>query len=180
MLTYEFTNGKDLDTRTRIVTPNVGQVVPTDYLGYGENYKSQWPVSTATPFEIWGLDNTYTGFESVLINLDRFTAAYPSATSVVIDLRAFWFETVGSNPVNVAAVLWKGGTPIKNGCYNPDENAYFCWTNPTATSTYNIDSVPVVITSRDFTRGQRVATLTYNLVTGEGIFNNNDKTTPVV
>jgi hypothetical protein len=186
MVTYEFTNGKDLDTRTRIVTPNVGQVTANDYVGYGKprpgyvDDVSIWPRNAANPYEVWGGDNKGTGFESVLINLNIFTAAYPSATSIVVDLRAFWFVTVGTNPVNVAAVLWKGGTPVKNGCFNATVNKYFCWTNPTATSTLTINSVPKVITSRDITSGERVATLTYNLVTGEGILNNNDTTTPSV
>jgi hypothetical protein len=178
MLTYEFTNGRDLDTRTRIVTPNVGQNTQADYVGWA--VKSQWPQPSPAPFEIWGGDNKGTGFESVLVNLKNFTAAYPGATGMVIDLRAFWFGAVGTNPVNVAATLWKGGNPIKNGCVAL--GVPYCWTNPTATSTFTIDSVGKVITQTggSSSSGERVATLTYNLTTGAGLFNNNDTTTPSV
>jgi hypothetical protein len=168
MLTYEFTDGDDLDTRTRIVTPFVGQDTPIEYIGW--SYKSQWPMS-GTPYLTWGGDNTGTGFESVLVNLNVFKTAYPSSTELVMDLRGFWFGTVGNNNVNVAATLWKGGTPTKSG---------FVWVNSTATGTYNIDSVGKKITSQSSTSGQRIATLTYNLTTGSGLLNNNDTTTPTV
>jgi hypothetical protein len=179
MLTYEFTNGSDLDTRTRIVTPNVGQTSQSTYLGWAR--QSQWPNPSAAPFEVYGGDNQGTGFESVLIYIPRLVAAYPSTTELVVDLRAFWYGTVGSNPVLVAGTLWRGGTPVKNGCiFN---GTPFCWTNPTAAATFTIDSVGKVITSatRDRnTSGQRVATLTYTLANGSGVFNNNDTTTPSV
>ena len=168
MLTYEFTDGDDLDTRTRIVSPFVGQDTTVEYIGW--SYKSQWPMS-GTPYLTWGGDNTGTGFESVLVNLNVFKSAYPSSTELVMDLRGFWFGTVGNNNVNVAATLWKGGTPTKSG---------FVWVNSTATGTYNIDSVGKKITSTSSTSGQRIATLTYNLTTGSGLLNNNDTTTPTV
>lgn len=173
MLTYEFTNGSDLDTRTRIVSPFVGQDTQNEYLGW--DVQSQWP-TTGTAYLTWGGDNTGTGFESVLVNLNQFSTVNPSATELVIDLRAFWFGTVGTNNVNVAARLWKGGTPTKSG---------YLWTNSTATGTYNIDSVGKQVTStgapnKSLSSGQRIATLTYNLTTGQGILNNNDTTTPSV
>lgn len=185
MVTYEFTDGDDLDTRTRIVTPNVGQVTSNDYVGYdkpnpGYNNITQisnWPRNVADPYEVWGGDNQGIGFESVLIYLNRFKTAYPSAAQIVIDLRAFWFypEEKGVNPVVAATTLWKGGTPVKSE---------FIWTNPTATATSNVDSVGKVITAdRDNggrESGQRVATLTYTLTTGKGVLNNNDTTTPSV
>ena len=173
MLTYEFVDGRDLDTRTRIVTPDVGQDTQNEYLGW--SCQSKWPV-TSTEYLTWSGDNTGTGFESVLVNIDEFNAANPSATEIVMDLRSFWYGTVGSSPVNIAATLWEGGTPVKNG---------FIWTNPTATDTYNINSVGKLVTDdgspdKATSSGERVATLTYNLITGEGVLDNNDTTTPVV
>jgi hypothetical protein len=178
-LTYQFTDGIDLDTRTRIVTPNVGQDTQPEYIGW--NVQGVWPTAGA-PILDWGGDNTGTGFESVLVNLVAFKAAYPSATSIVIDMRAFWYNTLGVQPVNVAAVLWKGGTPIEQGSAG---SPAFSFTNPTATGTFTIASVGKVVTlaptvDKGASSGERVATLTYNLVTGVGSFNSNDTTTPSV
>jgi hypothetical protein len=179
MLTYEFTDGLDLDTRTRIAIPDIGQDTQQDYIGW--SVKNVWPI-TGTPILTWGGDNQGVGFESVLIDVNQFKINYPSATNFVVDARCFWFNIVGTNPVNVAATLWKGGTPIKNGCY---EGQYYCWTNPTATNSSSIDSVGIVITSdglpdKALSSGQRAATLTYDLVTYLGVLNNNDTTTPSV
>ena len=176
MLTYEFTDGQDLDTRTRIVTPDVGQITQSYYVGYF--CQNQWPSGSANPYLIWGGDNQGTGSESVLVNFVSFSAAYPTASSVLLDMRAYWFNQTGSNPVDVAATLWKGGIPIYN-------SSSYVWTNPTATSSFNIDSVGKVITSQGLptpglSSGERVATLTYNLISGSGVFDNNDTTTPSV
>ena len=173
MLTYEFTTGRDLDTRTRIVTPDVGQDSQSKYLGWSRY--AQYPLS-GEPYEIWSGDNTGTGFESVLFNINLFKTTYPLEDILVIDARGFWFNTVGTTPVNVAATLWKGGLPIKNG---------FLWENPTATETFQISSVGKIITLAPATdkansSGERVATLTYNLSNNVGVLNNNDTITPSV
>jgi hypothetical protein len=173
MVTYEFTDGTDLDTRTRIVSPNVGQDTQNEYLGW--SCQPQWPTS-GTPYLTWSGDNTGIGFESVLVNLSVFSGSYPSATEILMDMRGFWYGTVGVQPVNVAATLWKGGTPVQSG---------YIWNNPTATNTYNIDSVGKVVTSvgaptKATSSGERIATFTYNLVTGDGILDNNDTSTPTV
>ncbi len=170
LVTYQFTDGRDLDTRSGIRIPNVGQTTATNYLGYGG--QRQWPTS-GTPYLTWGGDNTGTGFESVLIDIDGFKAAYPSATEITVDLRAHWYGTTGTNPVNVEATLWNGGNPVKSG---------FVWDNSTATETLVVESVGKQVTTRYSTNGgqspERVATFNYNLSTGEGRLDNNDTTTP--
>jgi hypothetical protein len=170
VLTYQFTNGKDLDTRTRVALPNIGQTTLSSYVGWARS--NQWPTS-GTPIIKWGGDNTGTGYESVLISLVKFRQLYPSETQIVLDLRAYWFSTVGTNPVNVAATLYKGGTI--SGPTN------YVFTNTTYTSKYDITSVSKVVTSTNRNDGgERVATLTYNLITNGGTFNNNDTTTPSI
>jgi hypothetical protein len=171
VLTYEFTDGRDLDTRTRIVSPNIGQTFTGSYLGWGQ--QSVWPAS-GTPILTWGGDNTGTGFESVLVNLIAYQAAYPSNSQLVADLRGQWYGTVGSLPVNVAAKLYKGGTMVPSG-YN--------FANPTATASASIASVGKVISTFSTTAldsGTRIATLTYDIVTNIGSFNSNDTSTPTV
>lgn len=120
VLSYEFTDGLDLDTRTGIITPDVGQVTSdySQYLGY--NGESQWPITSTTPYLTWGNDNTGLGFESVLIDLNQFKLEYPSSTNIVIDCRAHWFGAIGVQPVKISAVLYKGtpGCLIKERPYN--------------------------------------------------------------
>lgn len=207
VLSYEFIDGEDLDTRTGIITPNVGQVTSTyrNYLGY--DGESQWPTASATPYLIWGEDNQGLGFESVLVDLNQFKLAYPSETEIVIDCRAHWYSTIGNLPVKISAVLYKG-TPnclIKEypynvysgadhnlllGPYNPTlnntalysfrPNIGFSYTTPTITAnpptdSKNVTSVEKVITTyfhdTNGTNPERVCTLSYNLLTGAGVFN---------
>jgi hypothetical protein len=172
VLTYQFTDGRDLDTRTRIVTPNVGQTSQGNYIGWG--VQNQWP-TTGTPIIKWGGDNQGTGYESVLVDLVRFRTVYPYETQIVLDLRAEWYNTIGTNPVTVAATLYKGGTMTGPTSYT--------FNNTTYTSTSQVNSVAKTITlftQSAGTSGQRVATLTYNLTSNSGIFNNNDTTTASV
>jgi len=192
-VTYEFTDGLDLDTRTRIALPDVGQDLQSEYLGWSclgtwDNISPNLPFSgggTADPTThilLFGGDNTGTGFESVLVNVTRFKQQYPAATEFTIDLRGFWFNTQGFNPVIAATTLWKGGTPIHDGCVT---GSPFCWTNPTAQFTGTIDSVPKVVTltplsNKNLSPGERIATLKYNLTTLIAVLNNADTTTPEV
>jgi hypothetical protein len=169
MVTYQFTTGQDLDTRTRIVSPDVGQDTQPEYLGWG--VQRVWPSSS--PYLEWGGDNTGTGFESVLLYVDSLITA-TGASNMTMDLRAFWYSTVGILPINVNVTLWRGGTPVKSG---------FVWTNPTATNTYNVASDSKLITlqtQQASTSGQRLAVLSYNLLTGSGNLNVNDTSTPSV
>jgi hypothetical protein len=72
VLTYEFTDGQDLDTRTRVVTPIIGQTTTCEYVDGINVIHSQnntWS-STVIPTGYlvdWAGDNTGNGFESVLI-----------------------------------------------------------------------------------------------------------------
>lgn len=171
MMVYEFTDGRDLDTRTRIVTPNIGQNTQNDYLGWGR--KSLFP-SLNVPFETWGGDNTGTGFESVLIDITTLKSEYPLTTNVTIDTRAFWYGTKGLNNVNISATMWKGGLPVKTG---------FKWLNTTADRELIISSTgkPItLVTKASTSSGERVATFKYNLITKEGLLDNNDILTPSV
>jgi len=171
MLTYQFTDGVDLDTKTRIAIPDIGQDTTAEYMGYG-SIMGQYPFP---PILTFGGDNQGTGFESVLINIINFKTAYPASVSFTVDARALWFYNnplkIGVQPITVAVTLWKGGTPTQDG---------YIWTNPTATNSTSLTSAGITITSIDQTRGQRAATISYNIITTEGVININDTTTPTV
>jgi hypothetical protein len=171
MITYQFVSpGDDLDTRTGIRVPNVGQTTKANYLGY--SCSESWPSSN--PYLIWGGDNTGIGFESVLLDVNKFKAQNPTATEMVVDLRGHWYYSSGNpttEPVNVEATLWKGGTPEQSG---------YVWTNPTATETLVVESVGKVVSLYEdkSSVGERIATFKYDLTTGAGVLANNDTTTP--
>jgi len=174
MVTYEFVDGLDLDTRSRIAVPDIGQNTQPEYLGW--DVLEAFP-ATGIPIVKWGDDNVGTGFESILINIPRFKQLFPAETEFIVDLRCFWFDEVGVIPVVAGVTLWKGGLPVEDGCGG------YCWTNPTATATGTIDSVPKVITLNTTdgnTSGERLATLKYNLNTFIAVLNNADVTTPSV
>ena len=166
--------GRDLDIRSRIVTPDVGQDTQPEYLGW--SVQPRWPIGTTdqTSYSIWGGDNTGQGTESVLHNVNNIQNNFPNDNNLVIDARGFWYGDATTNPVSVVVTMWTGGAPVKGG---------FTWTNPTATDSLVIQSTGTVITQSGQNAsnpGQRIATITYNVNTGVGLINNNDTTTPEV
>jgi hypothetical protein len=172
VIQYQFTDGNDLDTRTRMVIPNIGQTDQTTYLGWSR--QTQWPTSGA-PILRWGGDNTGTGLESVLVDIIRFKQLYPFQTSITIDLRAFWYGTIGSNPVILNATLYKGGTITGPTNFTFGNSGYTdILTVPSASKQITLSS------QANTTSGQRVGTLNYNVSTGAGSFDVEDVTTPSV
>jgi hypothetical protein len=95
VLTYEFTDGQDLDTRTRVITPIIGQTTTCEYVGWDK--RNSFPInntwsSTVIPTDYlvdWAGDNTGNGFESVLINLKQIRLNNPTQNELVVDCRAF-------------------------------------------------------------------------------------------
>lgn len=175
VLTYAFTDGKDLDTRSGVLVPDIGQNTHASYLGYGANsvvYPSGFP--SATPIIYWGGDNQGTGktdystSESILLNFTNLELAYPGQDTIVIDCRAWWYSINGVNPVLMSCTLYKGGEMIKTG---------YTFTNTTYDSKFDVESASKVITTHyggGNGNGERLATLTYTISTGNGYFNLND------
>ena len=163
VLTYAFSDGTDLDTRTRVSVPDIGQTTFTDSIGWC--CQSVWPTS-GNPILTWGGDNTGTGFESVLIDLIEFKSQYPGSNTIVIDANAGWYGTVGTNPVYIEATLYKGGTMVAD----PDN---YTFTNSTFTAAYGAISTGQVVTLDLFSScvdGEPVRSLQYNLTTYNGVF----------
>jgi hypothetical protein len=165
MLRYIFTNGVDLDARTRIFSP-----VTSGYIGWGR--LSRFPASPDPIILDWGGDNTGGGnpdgssAEAVLIDLINYNTAYPANNTIQIECRCFWYGTVGTQAVTVEATLWKGGTVIKG-------TPTFQFSNPTATNTAILDSLSKVITLQttdSSTDGEFIANFTYNVDTNTGSF----------
>lgn len=157
VIEYTFNSGLDLDTRTRLISPAIGS-----YVGWA------WPELTPLLLE-WGGDNTGQGTETALINISNIRFFYPSLQEILVDCRAMWYEEVGSTPVGITVNLYKGGTMVKTE---------YSWINPTATnsSTLSVDLKNITLLSQNPNNiGQRVATMTYNLSTGQGYFDPSDQ-----
>jgi len=163
VLTYAFNDGTDLDTRTRVTVPDIGQNSLPDYIGWC--CSSEWPTS-GNPILTWGGDNTGTGFESVLIDLIQFKLDYPGQNIITINANAGWYGDVGTNPVNIQAKLYKGGTMIAV----PDE---YTFVNEGFTAAYGAISTGKVVTLNlfnDCIDGEDVRSLEYNLINYQGRF----------
>jgi hypothetical protein len=163
VLTYAFDDGTDLDTRTRVTVPDIGQNSLPDYIGWC--CSEQWPTS-GNPILTWGGDNTGTGFESVLIDLIQFKLDYPGQNIITINANAGWYGDVGTNPVFIQAKLYKGGTMVAV----PEDYTFI---NEGYTSAYGAISTGQVVTLDLFTScvdGQDVRSLEYNLTNYNGRF----------
>ena len=188
VLTYKFSDANDLDTRSRIVEPNIGM---NNYLGFGagpcfptDASWSQTNIPTTAVID-WSGDNTGKGYESILIDIQKLKALKPDMINFVVDLRAAWYkknEPMGVLPVEVKAMFYKGGTMLKSQpVTNPLSYEY---TNPTATNSLQVTSDSKVIKTRYQADGgvrlQRLAVFKYNVVTKVGSFDINDTTTPAL
>jgi hypothetical protein len=163
VLTYAFNDGTDLDTRTRVTVPDIGQNTLPDYIGWC--CAEQWPTS-GNPILTWGGDNTGTGFESVLIDLIQFKSDYPGQNIITINANAGWYGDVGTNPVYIQAKLYKGGTMVA-------VPADYTFVNEGYTSAYGAISTGQVVTLDLFTNcvdGQNIRSLEYNLTNYNGRF----------
>ena len=188
VLTYKFSDASDLDTRSRIVEPDINM---NKYLGFGAGAcfpaDASWSKTNIPTTAVidWSGDNVGTGYESILVDIQKLKALKPDMVNFVVDLRAAWFnaaQPMGVLPVEVKAVFYKGGTMLKSQpVTNPLSYEY---TNPTATNSLQVTSDSKVINTRYQNDGgvrlQRLAVFKYNVVTKVGSFDINDTTTPSV
>ena len=133
----------------------------------------------------WSGDNTGTGYESILIDIQKLKTLQPTMVNLVVDLRAAWAkasEPMGVLPVEVKAIFYKGGTMLKSQPVTSPLS--FKYTNPTATNFLEVTSDSKVINTRyqadSGVRLQRLAVFKYNVVTKVGSFDINDTTTPAL
>jgi len=163
IVSYAFTDGADLDTRTRISSPNIGQNSAQTYLGWCRS--ELFPDNEGTPILTWSGDNTGQGFESVFVNIIRFKELYPSETSLTIEMSAMWYGTLGSNPVIMDVMMYKVGT------ISLVQEVYM-FANDGYSGIYGVASTGTTITtqSQECFDQELVAKLQYNLTTYNGQF----------
>ena len=170
ILTYTFTDGTDLDTRTRISSPDIGQNDSSLYLGWCRADRYPLEDGIHNPVMTWGGDNTGTGFESVFINLIEFKSQYPSysGSTITIDMNAIWYGSLGTQPIIMNAVMYKGGTvSLDSGNY--------LFTNQGYSAIYGVASTGTTLTVIDndnekCPQQEPIALLQYNLLNYQGQF----------
>lgn len=181
IITYKFSGELDLDTRTKIISPNL----PQSESGYGTNFDGvgwtpDYPThpNSSTYSVVWHAnDNMGSGYETVLINFNAFKYYYPGQSEIIIDAKAHWYvqswvpdftrdpydqlRLDETPPVVLSVDLYKGGFPIKNPS-NLNQ-----WINPSAGASMSLDSYGKVINTEFYAgagTGQRVAKLKYNVI----------------
>ena len=165
VLTYLSTDGQDLDTRTKMITPNFSLSNNLDYVGWKRS--KVWP-NYENPILKWSDDNRGIGYESVLINLKNFKSIFPSNNNFIIDTRAFWFSNVGNNPIIIHAVMYKGG--YEDGTIG---NGDFEFHITDFRDSVSLNSTSKIISIKNISPiydGDRIATFNYNLATNTGRF----------
>ena len=124
VISYGFTNGQDLDTRTFLLNPLTQQ-----QLGPVGWCKDEEIAVNGVPIVKWGDDNTGTGFESVLFDRLAYEEQFPNVAPPELLLNAFWFVEKGDS-VKISVTGYLGGTMVL-------DEAAFLWTNPTATRVWD-------------------------------------------
>ena len=157
LATYLFTDGRDLDTRTSVVSPT----------GYGVTVGFGLSSSIPDAGIEWGGDNTGTGVESILFTKQNFIDNNAGINTISMDLRAGWWTggDVGFQPVVVNVTSFVGGAMV----YDSTNKT---WTNPTATETFTgFTSTSRAITDRiereaATDMGERIAIMNLDFVAG--------------
>jgi hypothetical protein len=165
ILTYAFTDGSDLDTRTRISSPDIGQNDLSTYLGWCRS--DQYPADIPNPILTWGGDNTGQGYESVFINLIEFKLQNPSysTSTITVEMNAMWYGSQGTQPVIINVTMYKGGT------VSLPENSY-TFVNQGYSGRFGVASTGtnVSLESQTCDNQQLVTRLQYNLGNFNGQF----------
>ena len=147
---WDSNGGEDLDTRTRVITPARN----TD-VGWGR-------ASTDGEYLQWNGDNTGSGVESVLLNLNALTNDYADQV-FQIALRSYWFRTKVSGDFKIQFESYKGGTMQPSG---------FDFINTGGELVQSITlSTNVQMQNNSNVDGEDVAVLTYNRVAKVGRLN---------
>lgn len=125
VLSYQFTTGRDLDTRTRLYLPTTRELSVD--VGWSRDVTIE--VIPGIPIVTWAGDNTERGFESVLIDVIAYRDAFPASNEIILRTAANWFGERG-NAVTLVFVGYLGGAMIL-------QEELFNWSNPTALTVYN-------------------------------------------
>jgi hypothetical protein len=125
MITYTFTDGRDLDTDTQLLHPETKQIIGI----VGRKGAEVIGRRTGEKILTFGGDNTGTGKEAVIFNRAAWEKNYPECKDfALLNCSAYWFGEIGRNPAVLRCTGWLGGAMQKDG---------YTWTNTSAEKTWD-------------------------------------------
>jgi hypothetical protein len=99
---FNSSNGKDLDTWSKLLTPD------TPPLGWCRNNPN-------TQYISWCGDNTGYGLESIYINIKQFKIDFPGQNLIQFICKCWWYAQRIDGNVNLDAIAYKDGYMLLNG-----------------------------------------------------------------
>lgn len=150
VIEYYFSDGLDLDTRTRLLEP-----ATYNDIGWARND------SRYDGWLFWSGDNTGSGTESVYINIPAFKNRFPNESSFKLQCSAFWYSVRGSNPVKLKLTAYKGGSMVLSN---------YRWKNTTFTEKMYFQSIDKIVTIKQSENidGEIIGYVEYDTSTGHG------------
>lgn len=96
---YGFSDGRDLDTCTQLISP-----ITEGKLGYSQTGNG------TTVYSKWGGDNTGIGVEAILIDIKKIKQDFTNSDVIEFSCGANWYGSRVSGNVTMNAFIYKGGT----------------------------------------------------------------------
>jgi len=111
---YHWDQGAGQDLDIFVGFEQTGTPFDGVYVGYGGPNRTV-PANTvpeSSAYLWWASDNTgASGYEAVLIGMDKFIDAYPNAANIIeVGLYAIWFGTPVTGDFSIELVTYKGGS----------------------------------------------------------------------
>lgn len=143
------TGGEDLDTRTYLSKPNrSGRRVGWNRLKNDNSYL------------IWNEDNTGSGVESVLIDIDKIHDDYPGEQIIELKMDGFWYSQVKSGKLDIEFATFKGGKMVASG---------YDWINEGGLAIQILKlGVDTLVQQSSNIDGENLATLSYDTLLKKG------------
>lgn len=108
--------GTDLDTLTGFINTGVTGI-DNNWVGWSQGYNVPDASTGISDSYLYSAgDNTGTGAESVLMNLEKFVTDNPSVPTITkVQMYAFWYGSRATGNALFEIIAFKGGTMAKNG-----------------------------------------------------------------
>jgi len=176
LVEYFFDDGRDMDTMTYLSNPLImnndfGNGLQGDYVGTCDNAVGSpnytYP-STGTPYITYGGDNTGTGTEAILFDLNEFKNQNTGVTeNIELTFTATWYGTTGSTPVIMRSTMWQ-----KDGLNLPISDGGYSFIYPESTGTLMVQSNGKIIRSntQNCEEFETVAKFQFNITSHDGQF----------
>lgn len=119
-------------------------------------------------------DNTDTGKESVVVNLNAFKLHFPGQSTIEVECRAWWYSggNIGKN-CNIDIVLYKGGTISRQVPGDTGDQGYFRFINTGHSASYSVSSYPVFVPGEDSSPPTPAGSAGWQIATKFGTFRYN-------